>query len=62
MDYLNVLLTRLNVESALAGAERDLALARLAVHRALGGAWTAPDSSDAPRMTSAQPVSNREDR
>ena len=33
----------LHVESALADAERDLALARLAVHRALGGAWTAPD-------------------
>ena len=62
VDYLNELLTRLNVESALAGAERDMALARLAVHRALGGAWTAPDSPDAPRMTSAQPVSNREDR
>ena len=30
----------LHVESALADAERDLALARLAVHRALGGAWT----------------------
>lgn len=60
-DYLNVLLTRLNVASALAGAERDLALARLAVHRALGGAWTAPDSPDAPRMTAAQPVSNREE-
>ncbi len=61
-EYLDVLLTRLNVASALAGAERDLALARLAVHRALGGAWTAPDSPDAPRMTSVQPVLNREDR
>lgn len=43
-DFLDALLTRLNVESAVAGAERDLALARLTVHRALGGAWT-PDES-----------------
>ena len=57
-DYLNVLLTRLIVESALVGAERDMALARLAVHRALGGAWTAQDSLDTPRMTSV----NREER
>ena len=42
-DYLDALSTRLNVESALAGAERDQALARLAVHRALGGAWTPPE-------------------
>ncbi len=41
-DVLDALLTRLNVESALAGAERNLALARLTVHRALGGAWTPP--------------------
>ena len=44
-DFLDALLTRLNVESALAGAERDLALARLTVHRALGGAWTPAESS-----------------
>ena len=43
-DFLDALLTRLNVESALAGAERDLALSRLTVHRALGGAWTPADS------------------
>ena len=43
-DFLDALLTRLNVESALAGAERDLALSRLTVHRALGGAWTSADS------------------
>ena len=42
-DFLDALRARLNVESALAGAGRDLALARLAVHRALGGAWVAPD-------------------
>lgn len=41
-DYLDALRSRLNVESTLAGSSRDLALARLAVHRALGGDWTAP--------------------
>ena len=41
-DYLDALRSRLNVESTLAGSRRDLALARLAVHRALGGDWTAP--------------------
>lgn len=40
--------TLLNVETAVSGAERDLALARLAVHRALGGAWVAPDAGEAP--------------
>lgn len=39
-DYLDALRTMLNVESTLAGAGRDLALARLAVHRSLGGTWT----------------------
>ena len=42
-DFLDASRTLLNVESALYGSERNLALARLAVHRALGGAWTAPD-------------------
>jgi len=41
-DYLDALRTLLNVESTLSGASRDLALARLAVHRALGGEWMAP--------------------
>ena len=42
MDYLDASRALLNVESALAGALRDLALARLGVHRALGGEWVAP--------------------
>ncbi len=45
-DFLDALRAFLNVESALAGAGRDLALARLAVHRALGGAWVASDVPD----------------
>ena len=61
-DYLDALRTRLDVESDLAGAGRDLALARLAVHRALGGAWTAPGPLAELRMRSARPATQREDR
>ena len=46
-DFLDALLAVLNVESALAGVQRDMVLARLAVHRALGGAWVAPETPDA---------------
>ena len=53
-DYLDALRSLLNVESTLAGARRDLALARLAVHRSLGGDWTAPpESLEGPRMVPA---------
>lgn len=45
-DFLDALRAVMNVESALIGVQRDLALARLAVHRALGGAWVAPDAPD----------------
>ena len=55
-DYLNAVLARLQVASALAVAERDRALARLAVHRALGGVWVAPDSPEARGMTLARPA------
>jgi len=47
-DYLAYLDARQNLASTdtnLAGAERSLAEARLAVHRALGGAWV-PDEED----------------
>ena len=53
-DYLDAVRARLNVESTLAGSRRDLALARLAVHRALGGDWTAPpEELEALRMVPA---------
>ncbi len=48
VDYLDALRTLLDIETALAASERDLALSRLAVHRALGGAWTAPDAAAEP--------------
>ncbi|MDE2904615.1 MAG: TolC family protein, partial [Acidobacteriota bacterium] len=47
-DFLDALRAQLNVESALAGSERDRALARLGIHRALGGTWTAPDLAERP--------------
>ena len=45
-DYANYLAasqTLVSANSALAAAERDLGLARLALHRALGGAWSSPE-------------------
>ncbi len=41
--YLTATHTLLGARSVLAAAERDLGYARLALHRALGGAWTARD-------------------
>ena len=52
-DFLDALLAVLNVESALAGVQRDIVMARLAVHRALGGAWTAADAPDGRDAASA---------
>ena len=43
-DYLDALRTLLGVESTLSAAGTDLALARLGVHRALGGGWTEGDA------------------
>lgn len=44
-DYLDALRNALGVRSNAASARRDLALARLAVHRALGGSWIASEPS-----------------
>ena len=38
--YLGARQLLVSAESALAGGKRDLGYARLALHRALGGAWT----------------------
>jgi NodT family efflux transporter outer membrane factor (OMF) lipoprotein len=38
-DYLDALRVLLNTQSTLSSSARDVALARLAIHRALGGAW-----------------------
>ena len=42
-DFLTVAQILLNAQSQLATAERDLGYARLALHRALGGSWTADE-------------------
>jgi len=41
-DFLDALRTRFQVQASLSGAGRDVAMARLAVHRALGGSWNMP--------------------
>ena len=55
-DYLDALRSHLNVESTLAGGRRDLALARLAVHRALGGDWSESPESLEERMVPPPPM------
>ncbi len=42
-EVLSAAQIRVGAEAALSAAERDLGFARLALHRALGGAWTADD-------------------
>jgi len=44
-DYLDALGNALVVRASAVRARRDLALARLAVHRALGGSWVPEDTS-----------------
>lgn len=44
-DYLDALGDALTVRASAVRARRDLAFARLALHRALGGTWVAPDTS-----------------
>ncbi|WP_299323818.1 efflux transporter outer membrane subunit [Parasphingopyxis sp.] len=43
-DYLDALRNLYQVRSSLSAAGRDVALARLAVHRGIGGGWTEEDS------------------
>lgn len=43
-DYLDALRNLYQVRSSLSAASRDVALARLAVYRGLGGGWTEDDS------------------
>lgn len=53
LDYLDAYRTLLNVETNLSAARRDLALARLGIHRALGGGWTAAAPTPSLRMVPA---------
>ena len=54
-DYLTASQNLLGAQSGLAAAERDLGYARLALHRALGGAWTEQDR-EAVRQGDAAPA------
>ena len=59
-DFLTAAVILLNAQSLLAAAEYDLGYARLALHRALGGAWTASEretlqQSPPPHRPPAQP-------
>ena len=45
-DYLDAMGSLINVEATLAASRRDIALARLALHRALGGDWTDPPEAE----------------
>lgn len=58
-DYLAASQTLVSASSALAAAERELGLARLALHRALGGAWTGPDSAALRRTDTASAAGTR---
>ncbi|MEO9600166.1 TolC family protein [Parasphingorhabdus sp.] len=47
VDYLDALRAQYQVQSSLSSAGRDVALARLGIHRALGGSWdNSPPASD----------------
>ena len=49
VDYLDALRAQYQVQSSLSSAGRDVALSRLAIHRALGGSWDeAPDAPPQP--------------
>ncbi len=52
VDYLDGLRGQYQVQSALSSAGRDVALSRLAIHRALGGSW-----DEAPRASAVPPQS-----
>ena len=54
-DFLTAEQSLLGAQSVLAAAERDLGYARLALHRALGGTWTA-DKREAVRRSNAAPA------
>ena len=55
-DLLDATRALLDAESALAQSERNLALARLAIHRALGGAWTPLATEDTSRRRRFRPM------
>ena len=49
IDYLDALRAQYQVQSALSSAAKDVALSRLAIHRALGGSWDETENPSQPR-------------
>ena len=62
VDYLDALRAQYQVQSSLSSAGRDVALARLGVHRALGGSWD--DATQNPELSTiiADPRSTQGDK
>ena len=62
VDYLDALRAQYQVQSALSAAARDVALSRLAIHRALGGSWDGtPGESAQPAGESATATNQGEE-
>lgn len=53
VDYLDALRAQYQVQSSLSSAARDVALSRLAVHRALGGNWNSSAPVTAPNISTS---------
>lgn len=53
VDYLDALRAQYQVQSSLSSAARDVALSRLAVHRALGGSWNNSQPVTAPNISTS---------
>ncbi len=60
-DYLDALRQEYQIESALSSAGRDVALARLAVHRALGGDWVEVQEIEPVKMSPLDEPAKAED-
>ena len=58
--FLTASQTLVGAQAAQAAAERDLGYARLALHRALGGAWTADDRRQSSAAPAAPPPTSTE--
>ena len=54
VDYLDALRAQYQVQSSLSSAGRTVALARLGVHRALGGSWAQPSPVTSDRTDSGK--------
>jgi NodT family efflux transporter outer membrane factor (OMF) lipoprotein len=56
--YLDALRTQYQIESSLSSAGKDVAQARLSVHRALGGSWTDIETDNIIEMVPIAPKTN----